>query len=155
MCNFVSSGYSHHLGDGVQQLSELTNGGSSSNGTASGPPSGSGAGSGDENGYVPQGYDADQDYHSISDNNTHPGYVENSPEFYSPSLLDKAFQPQTTFINKSFSRSKSIIFPKRNLVFFQDLTTCCAYAYTGGPGSARVFRALRDKYVAVELPGNN
>ncbi|XP_035704656.1 ETS-like protein pointed isoform X2 [Folsomia candida] len=100
------NGYSHHLGDGVQQLSELTNGGSSSNGTASGPPSGSGAGSGDENGYVPQGYDADQDYHSISDNNTHPGYVENSPEFYSPSLLDKAFQPQTTFINKSFSRNR-------------------------------------------------
>lgn len=99
----MNSGYNHHIGDGVQQLSELTNGGA---GTASGPPSGSGAGSGDENGYVPQGYDPDQDYHSISDN-THPGYVENSPEFYSPSLLDKAFNPQTTFsINKSFSRSK-------------------------------------------------
>jgi hypothetical protein len=112
--SFVGTGYSHHIGDGVQQLSELTNGGS--NGTASGPPSGSGAGSGDENGYVPQGYDADQDYHSISDNGTHPGYVENSPEFYSPSLLDKAFNPQNTFINKSFNRSK--LFTHSSLSFY-------------------------------------
>lgn len=110
---FSCSGYSHHLGDGgvgVQQLSELTTtnsvNGSSSGTASSGPPSGSGAGSGDENGYVPQSYDADQDYHTINDNGTHPGYVENSPEFYSPSLLDK-FNSQNNFITKSFYEKRS------------------------------------------------
>jgi len=107
------SGYSHHIGDGVGQLSDLTNNGNgpNSNGT-SGPPSGStgGSGSGDENGYVPQGYDNDQDYHSISETGTHPGYVENSPEFYSSTLLDKSFQPSAFLSNnKNFSRSKCIL----------------------------------------------
>lgn len=105
------TGYSHHIGEAVQQqLSELTNGAVSSTnglGTASGPSSGSGgSANGDENGYVPQGYDADQDYHSLADNGTQPAYVENSPEFYSPPLMDKAFQ-QNTFITKSFGRSES------------------------------------------------
>jgi hypothetical protein len=112
---YVPIGYSHHIGvgDGVGQLSDLTNNnngnGPNSSNTASGPGSGStggGSGSGDENGYVPQGYDNDQDYHSISEPGTHPGYVENSPEFYSSSLMDKAF-PQAAFLNnKNFSRSE-------------------------------------------------
>ncbi|CAG7659263.1 unnamed protein product [Allacma fusca] len=114
------TGYSHHLGESVQQqLSELQNGGNNGNvsggngvvvGTAPGPSSGSGAsgtgsGAGDENGYVPQGFDTDNDYHSLPDPG-HPGYVENSPEFYSSTMMaDKSFQ-QAAFMNKSFSRSK-------------------------------------------------
>ena len=112
---FLLTGYSHHLGESVQQqLSELTNGnGNGSNsgvGTAPGPSSGSaasgtGSGNGDENGYVSQGYDGDADYHSLPDPG-HPAYVENSPEFYSSTLMaDKSFQ-QATFMNKSFGRSK-------------------------------------------------
>ena len=116
-----------------QQLSELTggtqttNGGSNNGGsgtgtngivigTAPGPSSGSGAsaagsGAGDETGYVPQDYDGD--YHSLPD--THPGYVESSPEFYTPSLMaDKSFQQNTAFMTKNFARSKS---QKHSLIF--------------------------------------
>ena len=112
----LSPGYNHHIGESVQQqLSELTNGGSTNqnnnNGghghTAPGPSSGSTTNSGnnDETVYV-QNYDDDPNYHSLPDPGSHPGYVENSPEFYSSTLMSDKNFPQATFMNKNFGRSK-------------------------------------------------
>jgi len=121
------TGYNQHIGDSVQQqLSELTNASPSSGNTSpannhntnnnntnpngsntapAGPASSGGMSSGDDNGYVPQGFD--QDYHSLPDP-PHPAYVENSPEFYSSSLLEKGFNQSTPAYMpaKTFARSK-------------------------------------------------
>jgi len=108
-------GYSHHIGESVQQqLSELTNGGGSTNGsnsgvhgTAPGPSSGSTTNSGNDETVYVQNYDDDPNYHSLPDPGSHPGYVENSPEFYSSTLMsEKAFQQANTNFMKGYGRSK-------------------------------------------------
>jgi len=116
---FTLSGYNHHIGESVQQqLSELANGGSSlsTNGTSNGvhgtvpgPSSGSTTHSGNDETVYVQNFD-DENYHSLPDPaGSHPGYVENSPEFYSSSLLsDKAFS-QGPFMTKNYGRSKSAL----------------------------------------------
>jgi hypothetical protein len=138
-------GYSHHIGVGEsvqQQLSELTNGSGSTNGsnngvhgtgTAPGPSSGSTTNSGNDETVYVQTYDDDPNYHSLPDPGSHPGYVENSPEFYSSTLMsDKNFQQAANFMNKSFGRSKFVpyicIFKIRRLV---DMLHESKYSITG------------------------